>query len=188
MPQQAKLIGCEAMTGGAIRFHVAFVIFDVVFHLSAGTVDLLVEPLGARLLQIGNNEAGVDALVGDLDFDDDPARARPCPGLGPHLVKARDLAPIARGGSLGLLDNLASESFQDGVAGQSGDITEMGLCLDPRHDFGVGKVAVTANDQQGIGPRVPQVCDRRFNTANLWAPLKRLALKMAVIRRPERPS
>ena len=52
-----------------------FVIFDVVFHLAAGTVDLLIEYLGAGVFHIRDDKAGVNALLADLDLDDYPARA-----------------------------------------------------------------------------------------------------------------
>jgi len=72
MQQQAKLIGLKAMTRRAIRFQVEFVILDVVFRLAASTVNLLVEHLGAGVLHIGHDKAGVDALIGDLDLDHHP--------------------------------------------------------------------------------------------------------------------
>ena len=36
----------------------------------------------------------------------------------------------------------------------------MGLGLDPLHHLGVGKVAVAARDDQGVGPRLPQALDQ----------------------------
>ena len=75
MQKQPALIGREAMTRGAIRFQGQFVIFHLVFRLSAGAVNLLVEHLGAGVLQIGHDTAGVDALVAPLDLDHHAARA-----------------------------------------------------------------------------------------------------------------
>ena len=46
--------------------------------------------------------------------------------------------------------------LQHSIAGQAGDITEVGLSLDPRPHLGVGQVAVPAQDDAGIGPGVAQ--------------------------------
>jgi len=75
MQEQSQLVGLETVTGCAIRFQVQFVIFDVVFHVAAGTGDLLIEYLGAGVFHIRHDKAGVNALLADLDLDDHPARA-----------------------------------------------------------------------------------------------------------------
>jgi hypothetical protein len=69
MQQQAELIGLKAMTGRAIRFQGQFVIFDLVFRLPASTVEVLVEHLGAGLLQIRHDKACVDALLAALNLE-----------------------------------------------------------------------------------------------------------------------
>ena len=63
------------------------------FPLAASTVNLLVEHLGAGLLHVRHDKAGVDALVGDLLLDHHAARARPRSGLVTGRVEAGDLAP-----------------------------------------------------------------------------------------------
>src|ERR1700692_1784379 len=45
--------------------------FDVVLGLAAPTVDILVEPTGVALLQVGDDEARVGPLRADLDAGDD---------------------------------------------------------------------------------------------------------------------
>jgi hypothetical protein len=109
MQKHAQLMGLEAMTGRALRLQVQLVIFALVFRLAARTGDVLVEPLGAGLLQNRHDKAGVDALVGNLDLDHHPARARPRPGLVARRVEAGDLGPTARLGPLGLRDHLPSQ-------------------------------------------------------------------------------
>ena len=69
MQQQPELIGLETMTRGAIRLQGAFVVLDLIFRLAPGTVNVPVEHLGAGLLQVRDDKARVDALVGHLDFD-----------------------------------------------------------------------------------------------------------------------
>jgi hypothetical protein len=69
MQKQTELIGLKAMTRGAIRLQVAFVILDLIFRLAPGTVNVPVEHLGAGLLSVRHDKARVDSLVGHLDFD-----------------------------------------------------------------------------------------------------------------------
>src|SRR4030095_11113123 len=136
MQKQPQLIGLEAMTRRAIRFQIPFVILNLVFRLAPRTVNALVEHLGAGLLHVRDNKAGVDTLLADFDLDDYTARARPRSGLVTRRVEAGDLAPIALIGPLSLLDDLASQGLQDGIAGQTGDITEVGLGFNPLHHLG----------------------------------------------------
>src|SRR5215831_4727878 len=89
-------------------------------------------------------------------------RARPGASLVTRRVEAGDLGPFARIGPFSLLDDIASQYLQDRVAGQTGDIPPVGLGLDPLHHLRVGKVAVTAKDHQGVGPRLTQPLDQAF--------------------------
>src|SRR4029434_1563050 len=114
------------MTRRAIRFQRAFVILDLVFCLAPRTVNVLVEPLGAGLLHVRHDKTGIDALVADFDLDNHAARARPGSGLITRRVEAGDLAPIALIGPFGLLDHVTRQGLQDGIAGQTGDITSTG--------------------------------------------------------------
>ncbi len=63
MQKQTELVGLKAMTRRAIRFQVAFVILDLIFRLAARAVELPVDHLGAGLLEVGDDKAGVDALL-----------------------------------------------------------------------------------------------------------------------------
>src|SRR5467141_4663402 len=100
MQEQAHLIGLEAVTGRAIRFQVQLVVFDLVFHVATGTVDVPVEHLGAGLLHSRHDKARVDALCGHLDLDDYTARARPCARLVARRVQAGSLSTPTRLGPL----------------------------------------------------------------------------------------
>ena len=90
----------------------------------------------------------MDAWVADFDLDNHAARARPGSGLLTRRVDAGDLAPIALIGPFGLLDHVTRQGLQDGLAGQTGDRTELGWGLDPWPHLRVGKVTVTAKAQQ----------------------------------------
>src|SRR5215510_6043413 len=109
MQEPAQLMGLKAMTGRTIRFHIEFVIFDLVFRLAAGTIDALVEHLSAGWLHIRHDKAGVDALLRPFDLAHHPARVRPGPSLVARRVEAGDLAPTARRGPLGLLNDFPSQ-------------------------------------------------------------------------------
>src|SRR3954454_16362664 len=54
--------------------------FDVIFGLAAPAIIILVEPAGVALLQIGDDEARVGPLRGDLDAGDDALDAAPTRG------------------------------------------------------------------------------------------------------------
>jgi hypothetical protein len=75
-------------------------------------------------------------------------------------VEAGDLLATAHVGPRGLLDDLLGQLLQHGVARQTSDVAHTGLRFDPLHHFRVGKVAVTANDHQGLRPRLPQALDQ----------------------------
>src|SRR2546422_6958891 len=47
-------------TGRALRFQVQLMVFDLVFHLATGTVDVPIEHLGAGLFHIRHDEARVE--------------------------------------------------------------------------------------------------------------------------------
>ena len=72
MQKQPELIGLEAMTGHAIRFQGEFVILDLIFRLAARTVNLLVEHLGAGVLQVRHDSAfaqHAEAALADHTLD-----------------------------------------------------------------------------------------------------------------------
>ena len=159
MQEYAHLIGLEAVTGGAIRCQGQLVVFALVFHWATGTVEVPVEHLGAGGLHIRHDTAGVDALCGYCDLDDHTARARPCPRLRARRVKAGSLSPPTCRGPLGLLDDHVGQCLQHRVACEAGDIAPLAWRVDPRHHLGRGKVAVTAQDDPGVGPGVSQPLD-----------------------------
>jgi len=77
--QEPELIGAEGAGGGAIGEQVELLFLDAVFHLPAGTVDLLIEGLSGIVAsrQGGDDEAGVGAAGQDLGFGDDAALTGP---------------------------------------------------------------------------------------------------------------
>jgi hypothetical protein len=74
-------------------------------------------------------------------------------------VEAGHLPSTVDSSSLGLLDHLTSQLLQDRLARSTGHIMESRLLVDPLHPLGIGDMAVTAQDHQGVGPGVTQVLD-----------------------------
>ena len=93
MQKPAELIGLETMTRGAIRLQGALVVLELIFHVSARAVDVPVKHLGAGLLQVGDDKARMDALLGDFDLEHHASRVRPRPGLIARRVEAGTLPP-----------------------------------------------------------------------------------------------
>ena len=125
-------------------------------RLAPGTGQGPGESLGAGLLQVRDDPARVDALVGHLDVDHDAAGAPPRPGLRAGRGAAGDRAPIAPIGQLGLFYHLVRQRLYHGMAGPARDRTARGWRLDPLPHLGRGQVAVTAHDAEGSGPGVAQ--------------------------------
>src|SRR5262245_9755722 len=98
-------MGLEAMPGRALRLPGAWVLRARMFRLTARTVNVLGEPLGAGVLPVRHDKAGVAPWGGPLDLAHHAARARPWPGLGTCRVAARARAPSTRRGPFGLLDS-----------------------------------------------------------------------------------
>ena len=96
MQEQAHLIGLETVTGRTLRLQGQLVVFALVFHLTTGTGDVPIEPLGAGLLHVRHDKARADTLCGHLDLYDHAARALPCARLGAGRVTACGFSPTAR--------------------------------------------------------------------------------------------
>ena len=159
MQEQAPLLGREAVTSRAIRFQGQLVVVARVFHLATGTGEVPVEHLGAGWLPIWHDTAGVAALFRHCDRDDYPARVRPCSRLVARRVTAGRLSPPTRLGPRGRLDDLVGQRLQHRVAREACDRAQVGVRCAPRPHLGRGTVAVTATDEPGIGPGVPQPLD-----------------------------
>ena len=135
---------------------------DVVFRLTAPTIDLLVEPAGRALFEIGDNKAGVSALVADFDAGDDPLDAAPAFGTVVERLEAARLA-IARCGL----------EARFGAAFEIGDMAAQRRCRRntqdevvparpaPVDDLRAAIVAVAAQQDSGFRP----VCVDRTHQA-----------------------
>ena len=137
-------------------------LFHLVCHWSPRPVEVPIDHLGAGVLPIRHDKAGVDPLVGHCTLEDHAARTRPCPGLVLRRGAASAFAPSAPLGACGLFDHLPRHPLPHGIAGPSGHLTAGGLGFDPLHHLGRGKVAVTAHNHQGVGPGVAQPLAQAF--------------------------
>ena len=95
--EQPQLVGACLGARRAIGRQVGLPGFDVVLGLTAPAVDILVEPTGVALLQIGDDEARVRTLRADLDAGDDALDAAPTRGPVVKLLEPARLAVLRRG-------------------------------------------------------------------------------------------
>ena len=95
--EQPQLVGACLGARRAVGRQVGLPGFDVVLGLTALAVDILVEPTGVALLQIGDDEARVRTLRADLDAGDDALDAAPTRGPVVKLLEPARLAVLRRG-------------------------------------------------------------------------------------------
>ena len=83
------MVGQKGAVGGAVTLEVALDGLDVVLILAPGAVEVLVERLGGRLAQGGDDEAGIVAEGRDFGFEDDPT---PVSGAPEEVAVAKTAA------------------------------------------------------------------------------------------------
>jgi hypothetical protein len=156
MHKHSHLMRREAMPRRARRLHGHFVIFALVFRLSASPGAWPIAHWGTGVLPSRHDKARVDAWRCARHRDDHAARARPRRGLVARRVAARALRPALRLGPVGLLKHLPSQRLQDGMTGQTRHSAQLGGRCNPRPALRGGTVAGAAQAPPGVGPGVPQ--------------------------------
>lgn len=149
---QAELVGGSLGAGGAVRGQVELMGLDQVFGLSAGAIDLFVEHM-LQSLEIGDDEAGIDAERRGLDTGDDPAFGLPTLGAIAKFTEAPDFFLVRMGVPVqdGAGHVALNHAGQHRIAGQSEDVADRGA-LTPRHGLGPAIVAVAAHDDLDLRP------------------------------------
>jgi len=159
--QEAELIGAEGVGGGAISKQVELLFLDAVFHLSASTVDLLIEGLSGIVAsrQGGDDEAGVGAAGQDLGFGHHAALAGPAllGAIGEVGEEADRLLLLVEEG-LGLSHLGGDGVLQAGVTGQAEQIVDL-MLLTPPHQLFPGKAGVGPQQDLDLRPDTPQAGD-----------------------------
>ena len=129
----------------------------MVFCLTSAAVDLFVEPAGRALFEIGDDEAGVGALIADFDPGDDPLD--PAPAFG-AIVERLEAAHFACACSTGE----RSIAARFGAGFQIGDMAAQGCCgrnaedkivatrATPVENLGTAIMAVTAQQNLCLWP------------------------------------
>src|SRR3546814_3446553 len=92
MEEQPQLVGRGLCAGCTICGEMGFPRLDVIFRLPPPAIDLLVEPAGRALFEIGDDEAGVGPLIADFDAGDDPLDAAPAFSAVVECLEAAHLA------------------------------------------------------------------------------------------------
>ena len=96
MQEQPELVGRRLGAGRAVGRQMRLPGLDVVLGRAAPAVDILVERLGLSTGEVGDDEAGVGALIADLDAGDDALDPAPTGGAVEELLEAPDLACCRR--------------------------------------------------------------------------------------------
>ena len=140
---------------------VELLFLDAVFHLPAGTVDLLIEGLSGIVTrrQGGDDEAGVGAAGQDLGFGDHAALTGPAflSAVGEVGEESDGLLLLVEEG-LGLSQLGGDGVLEAAVAGQAEEIVDL-IVLTPPHQFFSGKAGVGPQQDLDPGPDPPQVGD-----------------------------
>ena len=96
MQEQPELVGRRPGAGRAVGGQMRLPGLDVVLGRAAPAVDILVERLGLSTGEVGDDEAGIGALVADLDPGDDALDPAPTGGPVDELLEPPDLARFRR--------------------------------------------------------------------------------------------
>ena len=159
--QEPELIGLKGVGGGAIGEQVELLLLDAVFHLPAGTVDLLVEGLSrvGFSRQGGNDETGVGAAGQDLGLGDHTALAGPAllGAVGEVGEEPNRLLLLVEEG-LGFVYLGGDGVLETGVSGQAEQIVHL-MLLTPPHQLFSGKSGVGPQQDLDLRPDPPQAGD-----------------------------
>ena len=85
---QPERVGAETMTAEAIGVEVEFELFDPI--LGRSTVVIPGDEIGRRAAAVGDHEADVEPLRGDVDFDQNASVMRPGPRAMPKARAKKD--------------------------------------------------------------------------------------------------
>jgi len=150
---------------------------DVIFSLASSTIDLFVEPARRTLFEIGDDEAGVGALITHFDAGNDPLNAAPAFGA---IVEGLEPAQFTRARPTGERGIEACP----GAGFQVGDMAAQGRCrrdtedkivaarATPVENLGAAVMAVTAQQNLRLWPmaadRAQQSPQKRPDFRTLW--------------------
>ena len=140
---------------------IQLLLLDAVFHLTAGTADLLIGGLSGVVpgRQRGGHEAGIGTSGQQLDFGHHPPVAgSTVEGGVAKVLKEPDrlLMPVREGIGLGQLG--ADGGFEAGIAGQAEQIVDL-MVLTPSHQLLSGKAGVGPRQDLDMGPLAAQSGD-----------------------------
>lgn len=130
----------------------ALVHLDQVFGLATGALDHVVDMRGGAFVEIGDDEADVEAADGCLDAGADATLRLPGFRLVSGLViTAQHRLTLERAAGADIVGGFINETLENLVAGQSEEVVER-IVLAPGHDLRPAIVAVAADQDAGGRP------------------------------------
>ena len=184
--KQAHVVSRKVAIRGAVAGQIVFHHLDEILVLAPGAIQLGVQHLRGRLLQGGDNKAGVIAESHDFGFQDGAKGLRPGAGLIVDLVEgARALrrllfgeAGVVAAGIVqppGGLQMWLGHFFQAAVAGQAEQKIRVRIVERQLHQFHVGKMSVTTQQDAGLGPVLAQPLEHPLEDHRVLCPLRAFA-------------
>src|SRR5215469_1797087 len=147
------------MTTGPIAEEPQLLFFNAVFHLTPGTVKLIVEGLAAAL-QVSDHVAGIGATITVFGLGDDSALLVPSLGLVLELTKQTHLAATLSVLALRPSLQLDRQSMQALILGQSHDVLHSGPLTPPQH-LPAAEATVSAQRDFDFWPALAQRLDQQ---------------------------
>ena len=147
------------LTGGAIAEHIQLVFLDAVFHVTAGTVKLVVQLLGIAF-KVGHHITRIDTVLRVLDLGDHATRTIPAAG---SVLEIGEPAHFMSGGGKarrGLILQGCREPVQALILSQSDDVADL-VMITPAQHLPAAKATVTAEDDPHLWPHLRQSFDQQ---------------------------
>ena len=130
-----------------------------VLGLATGTIESVIQPLGAATGDVGDDEADIEAFGGGLDARSHASLAVPGFGAVASLgIAAQRLNLFLGSANPDIIGGLLDQSVEDFVAGQAENVIDP-VGLAERHHFRAAVMAVAADGQPRMWPMLPDPAD-----------------------------
>ena len=160
-----ELMGPHAFGRGAVGEEVELLLFNPVFHLAAGAIEVLVKgaPTDLAGLERGDDGTGVQTLGQPFRLGHDPAPARPALQRAMIEIPEGTLGFSAfRAARFELRQFVYNLCLKALVAGQAEDVVDAVL-LAPRHQLFAGETGIPAQEDFDVRPTVADMFNEALN-------------------------